>query len=184
MIKSVVAFVTMIATVFSGSCLGGEPTIFNDDSIKAKDRLEQLIEAVENRDKDALRAMFSEQALEEAEELDGRMYWLFDFVSGDITSWEQEGGSNNASNNRGHKWKESRYWFFVNTDTEKYVFYTVEYPEDTEHPENVGLYMLRVRVYKVEERDQSIGRDEWQAGIYLSEEQRKEMEAAADKEAD
>jgi hypothetical protein len=153
----------MSGTILSNACFG-EPTIFRDDSIKAKARLEQIIDAVGNRDKDALRAMFSERALEEAEDLDGRMDWLFDFVGDDTVSWKQDGGSVDASNNHGIKTKESRYWFLVNTDTEEYMFLLVECTEDTEHPENVGLYMLQV--YKAEDIEkEAIGRDEWQAGI-------------------
>jgi hypothetical protein len=171
----------MSVTMFFNSCLGGigEPTIFSDDSTKAKARMEQIIEAVKNRDKDTLRAMFSERALKEAENLDGQTDKLFDFVDGGIVSWEQDIGSVRASNNHGIKTKESSYWFLVNTDTEEYTFRLVEYTEDTEHPENVGLYMLQA--YKTEDREkEAIGKDEWRAGVYLPKEQDESPPAGGD----
>jgi hypothetical protein len=169
MIKRIVVFITISVMFFASACLGREPTMFSNDDTKAETRMEQIIEAVGNRDKDALRAMFSEQALKDAEDLDERMDWLFDFVDGDIVFWKQNIGSVNASNSHGIKTKESRYWFFVNTDAEEYTFQLVEYTVDTEHPENVGLYMLQV--YKPKDvSKEEIGRDEWCAGIYRPEE--------------
>jgi hypothetical protein len=154
---------------FASACLGRGPTMFSDDDTKAETRMGQIIEAIENRDKDALRAMFSEQALKEADDLDERMDWLFDFVDGDIVFWKQGIGSVLGSNNHGIKTKESNYWFSVNTDAEEYTFRLAECTVDTEHPENIGLYMLQV--YKTKDASKErIGLDERYAGIYRPEE--------------
>jgi hypothetical protein len=89
--------------------------------------------------------MFSEQALDEAKDLDGRIDYLFEFIRGDIVSWESRvSGATNGSSNHGHKRRRSQSWYSVKTDVEEYLFYLVEYTEDTDHPENVGLYMLQV----------------------------------------
>lgn len=142
-----------------------------DNGQIADEHLTQVIEAIENHDKEALRAMFSKQAFNEAEDLDGRIDYLFDFVKGDIESWESiVSGALDGSYNHGHIVEKVRSWYTVTTDKEKYLFFLLEYQEDTDHPENVGLYMLQV--IKAEDRHTQFdgGQDTLCAGIYRPEE--------------
>jgi len=147
----------------------------NDDK-KAEARLKEVIEALENQDKDALKAMFSEQALDEADDFDDSMDYLFDFFQGEVDSWEKSSGPTVfESNDYGHKTKEVSSYYYVNTDKQKYFFLLDDYPIDTDHPNNVGLYMLlvvkaedREKIYDGEEKilydgDQEISR----VGIYI-----------------
>ena len=164
-----IAFLTIILILLSfNGC--GEGGVYNDDGQKAEARLKQVIEAVENHDKDVLRSMFSEQALNEAEDLDGRMEYLFGFVQGDIKAWEMIGGGGGGVNNYGHAVLKSRYWYTVKTDKEDYLFFLYEYTEDTDHPDNVGLYMLQV--IKAGDRHTQFdgGQDILCPGIYRPEE--------------
>lgn len=172
MFRKIAALLLLIILLSFNAC--GDGGVFSDDSQKADARLEQVIKAIENHDKDALKAMFSKQALDEAEDLDGRMDYLFEFVQGNIKSWEREAGGVDVSKSSGHKEKKSRYWFTVKTDKEDYLFFILEYPEDTEHPENVGLYMLQV--IKAEDEDTQFdgGQDILCAGIYRPEETERE----------
>lgn len=168
--KYIIALSLVASLVILSSCLG-RGIVYSDDGQKANARLEQVIEAIENRDKNALRAMFSQQALAEAEELDERMDYLFDFIQGDIESWEEiVAGATSESIRQGNKVKKSRSWYYVDSDKEKYLFFLLEYPVDTEHPENVGLYMLQV--IKAEDEDTQFdgGQDILCAGIYRPEE--------------
>jgi len=145
--------------------------VFSDDGQKADARLEQVIEGIENQDKDALKAMFSEQALDEAKDFDERMDYLFEFVKGNIESWKAiVSGAVSETNHYGHKVKKSRSWYTVTTDKEEYLFFLVEYTEDTDHPENVGLYMLQV--IKAEDKDAQFdgGQKILCAGIYKPDE--------------
>ena len=148
-----------------GGPMGGRP-LYSDDGQKADARLEQVIAAMENRDKGALRAMFSEQALSEAVELDERMDYIFDFIQGDILSWKRDAGGASAINHYGHRDKGSIYWFTVTTDEDEYLFFLMECLENTDHPENVGLYMLQV--IKKEDEDTQFPKDleNRYAGIY------------------
>lgn len=164
MLRKTAALLLLIILLSLNAC--GDGGVFSDDSQKADARLEQVIEAVENHDKEALRTMFSKQALDEAEDLDGRMDYLFEFVQGDIKSWESEAGGVDATKSKGHIKKKSRYWYTVKTDKEVYLFFLLEYPEDTEHPENVGLYMLQVIKAKDEDTQFDGGQDILCAGIY------------------
>lgn len=153
-IKSSVFIVFML--IFLGSCsLGGsrvEMLNRDNDGEKADARLEQTIEAIKGKDKDSLKMMFSEQALNEAEDLDERTEYLFDFVQGDIESWETiVHGATTESIDHSSEIKKSSSWYYVNTDEQKYLFFFLEYITDTDYPENVGLYMLQV--IKAEDKD-------------------------------
>jgi len=166
--KYIIALSLVASLVFLSSC---GRAMLGDDRQKANARLEQVIEAIGNRDKNALQAMFSQQALAEAEELDERMDYLFDFIQGEIQSWEEiVAGATSESISQGHKFKKSRSWYTVTTDKEEYLFFLLEYPVDTEHPENVGLYMLQV--IKAEDEDTQFdgGQHILCSGIYRPEE--------------
>lgn len=167
--KYIIAVSLAASLVLLSSCLG-RGTVYSDDGQKANARLEQVIEAIENRDKIALRAMFSQQALAEAEELDERMDYLFDFIQGDIELREELGGTVYESVRGGRTVKESKYLYTVTTDIESYLFFLYEYTVNTEYPENVGLYMLQV--IQEEDRDTQFdgGQDILCAGIYRPEE--------------
>lgn len=153
-IKRFVALFCAASLLLLCSCSRlGAPVIFNDDGQKANARLKQVIQAINEKDKDALKAMFSKQALSEAEDLDGRMDYLFDFVQGDIVSWEDDVPGPAAKNvdSSGRIVKESRWWCSVKTEKEEYLFFLLDCMEDSTHPENVGLYMLQV--IKMKDRD-------------------------------
>lgn len=169
MVKKIVTLI-MISSLFLSSCKVGA-TVYYDDDQKADARLEQVIEAVENHDKEALRTMFSKQALDEAEDLEGRMDYLFEFVQGDIESWESiVSGAVDGLSEHGNKVKKVRSWYTVETDKEEYLFFILEYTEDTEHPENVGLYMLQVIKAQDEDTQFDGGQDILCPGIYRPEE--------------
>lgn len=177
MVKKAAVIVFVLSLLFLNSC-GGRAMIYDDSGQRADARLEQVIEAIENHDKDALRAMFSKQALDEAEDLDGRMDYLFEFVKGDIISWESiVSGAIDGSIKDGHKVVKSKSWYTVKTDQEDYIFFLLEYPIDTDHPDNVGMYMLQV--IKAEDRKTQFdgGQHILCAGIYSPEEAKSEDSA-------
>lgn len=142
------------------------------DGAKADALLEQIIEAINNKDKKLLESIFSEQALNEVENLDGDMDYLFDFVQGDIESWEKiVHGATYDSINNGNRLKTSMSWYYVYTDKQTCLLFFEEFIIDTEHAENVGVYMLQV--IKAEDKDTQFdfGGDATRcAGIYKLEE--------------
>ena len=156
--------------LFLSACsLGGSRTEMlskdNDDK-KANTRFEQVIEAIKNKDKVALKSMFSKQALDKADDFDGSMDYLFEFFQGKVTSWEINGGpSVYETTDQGHNTKKFNSMYYVNTDKQKYIFYLIEWTVDTDHPDNVGLYTLRV--IKAEDRDTEFCKyQDMKAGIY------------------
>ena len=142
MIKKFIIIFLCIGVTMLNSC---SKFFFDNDDKNAKARLEQVIEAINCKDKEALKMLFSEKALNDADDFDGSVGDLFNFVQGEIESWEKPSGPTvHASNNYGRKWKEVNSYYYINTDKEKYYFSLRDYPVDTENPDNVGIYMLMV----------------------------------------
>lgn len=123
----------------------------DNDEEKADARLEQMIKAINGEDKDALKEIFSEQALNEAVDLDGCMDYLFGFVQGNIESWEAiVHGATTETIDHGSNIKKSSSWYYVNTKEQKYLVFFLDCTIDTDDPKNVGVYMLQV--IKAEDR--------------------------------
>ena len=154
-----------IILCFSGGCR----VVYSDDHIKAEARFKQIIEIIKDKDKDALESIFSIQALNEAEDLELRMDYLFEFMQGDVESWEPiSRGSAGEHINNGSRTKWSGSWYYVNTDNQKYLLFFTECVIDTDNPDNVGLYMLQL--IKAEDRDTEFdggGPNTRCAGIYM-----------------
>ncbi len=66
-----------------------------------------MIEVINNKDTDALKAMFSKQALDEANNLDEGMDYLFELYEGEVTSMEKK-TITSTSNDHGDKTKETK----------------------------------------------------------------------------
>lgn len=168
----ILLFLINILLLSSCSLGGSREEMLNrdNDDKKADARLEQVIEAIKNKDKDVLKSMFSKQALDETDDFDGSMDYLFDFFQGEVDSWKSNGSIVSETNNYGHKTKEVKSFYNVDTDKQEYLFFLLEYTVDTDHPDNVGLYTLRV--IKAEDKETQFGY--WQdmkiAGIYKPEE--------------
>lgn len=156
MSKKIIVLVLIVNILLLSSCSlsGGSRSDmlnkYNQDE-KADDRLEQIIESIKNKDKDSVRAIFSEQALNEAKDLDERMDYVLNFIEGDIKSWESIGGSIDETGDYGQKIIKSRFRYDVYTDQEQYLFSILEYTKNDKHPENVGVYSLKIVNVKDEE---------------------------------
>ncbi len=154
--KLIISSILILAMLFLSSCslenLRTEILNKDSDDTKANARLEQVISAIINKDKDAAKSLFSKKALSEADDFDGNMNDLFDSFQGKVNSWKKSSGPTVfESNNHGHDTKEVNSYYYVNTDKKKYFFVLQDYPVDTDHPDNVGLYLLLV--VKAEDRE-------------------------------
>lgn len=178
--KPVISSILLLSMLVLSSCsIGGSRTgllnMSRDEKI-ADARMEEVIEALKNKDKDALKALFSQQALDEAGDIDSEIEHLLGFFQGEAYSWVNPSGPTVfESNNYGHRVKQINSYYLVDTDKQNYFFLLRDYPIDTDHPDNVGLYLLLVVRAEDEEKiydgDQKILYDGDQklshAGIYL-----------------
>lgn len=144
--------------------------IYANEETMSDARMEQVIKAIENKDREALKLLFSEKALSEAADIDGHIDYLFDLVEGDNISWERETLSAGKSAHYGKVVKMTRSWYFVSTDQEDYLFFMLEYTKDTEYPENIGLYALRGIRKADKETQLTYWQDMMIPGVYRPEE--------------
>lgn len=107
-------------------------------------RFEQVFEAIENKDKDAFKEIFSQEALETSVAFDEAIEFLFVTFPDGIDSWERITTHTSDSVNYGERTQsiDAPYDVFVG-DTHYRVSILV-HTIDTENPEKVGLYSLIV----------------------------------------
>lgn len=115
-----------------------------NDTQTANDHMEQLMESLKNKDKKAIKSMFSKKALSEAENFDRQLNDLFEFFQGNVQKWDKCYPITSEDLEYGSVTKQLLWWSDVYTDKEQYIFVIIEYIKDTDHPDNVGLYTLRV----------------------------------------
>lgn len=173
--KLIISIILVVSILFLYSCSLGRSRIAmlnkEDEGKTADARFEQVVEAIKDQDKEALKSIFSEEALDETKDIDGGIDYLLGFIQGDIKSWENIKWSSGDNADSGNSViKEIRSWYKVSTDKNEYLFFLLDYSKDTENPDNVGLYTLRA-IKAVDKDTQFIY---WQdmkiAGIYKPEE--------------
>jgi hypothetical protein len=140
--------------------------LVSSEDKKADARIEQILAAIKDKDREAMKALFSKQALDENNDFDNGIDYLFSFLQGDVKSWKRDKWSSDESVRNGKKSVMLRSWYTVSTDKNKYMFFVIDFTEDTINPNNAGVYTLRV--IKAEDKETQFGY--WQdmkiAGIY------------------
>ncbi len=111
---------------------------------KADERMTQIVSAIKADDKEALKSLFSRKAIDEADDFDDELDSLFDFIQGDISSWEGISWSSSEVRENGDKSLMLRPDYKVVTDVDEYSFFLIDYTVDTIDPNNEGIYMLEV----------------------------------------
>ncbi len=119
---------------------------FNDkDTRLAESRMEQLVNAIKQKNEDDLKEIFSEKAIEEVGDIESEVEDLLDCFQGEVVSWKWDGLPVVTDVfEYGRKIKKLEIWFMLETDEENYLVFFVDYPIDTITPENVGLYTIWV----------------------------------------
>ena len=145
MIRKITCLLFAAGMVFMlNSCsLGGGRRVSLSNEYKHVDaRMEQIMAAVKDKDGEALKALFSEKALGEAEDIDIGVDYLFNLTKGDIVSWERHGLGSREDIAYGKITQKIQVWYIVSTEEDKYLFFVIDFAEDTINPENEGMYTL------------------------------------------
>jgi len=103
---------------------------------------ETILSAIENRDGDTIKALFSEEALEEANDIDAAIEYLFNLFDGEIVSWERDRQGADESFRSGRHSRSIHTWYTVHTETGRYLFLLLDYDINTIDPDLEGLYTL------------------------------------------
>ena len=117
--------------------------IYDNSDKKADLRMEQLLETIQNKDHDTLKEMFSKRVLDEVNDFDSSVEYLFGLIQGNVESWERDRFGSDGSIENGKKSTRLRSWYTVTTNKGKYMFFIIDFTIDTIDPDNAGLYMIR-----------------------------------------
>ena len=140
--------------------------MYSSDDKNADKRMEQILSAIKDEDKEAMKALFSKQALDETDDFDHGLDYLFEFFQGDVESWERYSLSSSSKIRHGKKSVMIRSRFTVSTDKRDYLFFVLDYTKDTITPDNEGLYTLRVIKAEDKETEFTYWQDMMIPGIY------------------
>ena len=157
--------ISIILTFSLSSCslLSGGVWTANDRQT-AEDRYQQIMKAIEEKDAEGLKNMFSPNALEEAEDIDGGIAYLMEYIKGDV--WSTDLALHvTESNDHGDKIKTIRCQATVATGT--YIVFFIDIIQDTKDPDNVGLYMIQIfKKSETDEQQYDWGNEYKCAGVY------------------
>lgn len=150
--------VLVIIVLSLTSCSFGDTNMKNkSDCQMAQNRLEQLLDGIQNQDREKIINTFSENAIKESENMDESLDYLFDYFQGTVQSYDWGdntiGPISDGLIEHGKRMVELKSWFEVTTDKERYIFFLLDYPKDEFDAKNIGLYSLRV-VKTSEKEDQ------------------------------
>jgi len=147
MIKRILlTLLVLIGSLLHISCdeNGGRLNSLTSTVEKIDARMEEIILAIKNKDKEALKSLFSTKALDEASAFDSELDSLFDFIQGNIESWERDNWATDEDRDYGKKTLMIRFPFTITTDEDVYELFVIDYNTDTINPNNQGIYMLEV----------------------------------------
>ncbi len=133
---------------------------------RADARMEQIVSAIKDKDKESLKSLFSKKSLDEANDFENDVDYLFEYLQGDIDSWERDGWASDESIDHGKKSLMIRFGFKVVTDVDEYDFFIIDCNTDTINPDNQGLYMLEL-IKDYGNVDLESWQDRMRAGIYI-----------------
>lgn len=158
-------FAFILSVVFSSCSLRGPHLInrlFDNDAQVANKTFEQLLDAIENKDKDKLKKLFAKNILQQSN-IDSNIDYLFSFFQGKIVSYsdfvsgpmvEEERSDNHI------KIMQSNY--DVETDKQKYRFAVKLVTIDTNIPDNIGINSI----YIIHAEDTDVEKAYWGGYIW------------------
>ena len=164
--KLTISLLLLMGLLLFSSCAENKiGRIFISDDIQADARVEQIISAIKDTDKNALKSLFSKKALDEAVGFDNDVDYLFELLQDEIESWKRDGCSSDESTRYGKRTLMIRFAIDVNTDKDVYRFFVIDYATDTIDPDNQGVYMLEVRL--ADSPNTGSWQERMRAGLYI-----------------
>ena len=101
-----------------------------------------ILEAIKTKDSEAIKGLFSKQALAEDKNIDASIEYLFNLFDGEVVSWERDTLSSDESFRNGKSYNLIHSWYTVNTKDHIYLFLLLNYERNTINPDLQGLYTL------------------------------------------
>lgn len=147
----------LVITLLLNSCsLGGlnmQGRLYDNDESIANARMDKILEAINKKDKNTLKEMFSKKAITNSKNIDKSIDDLFSFFKGTVISindWGGPGASEGMNDDgTGRNWKYIDSTYDVKTSKQKYRFAIREFTIDTANKDNIGICSL----YIIKEED-------------------------------
>ena len=118
----------------------------NDKQI-ANEQLEALLEAIQSKNAQAVKELFSDNAWAESGNMEKSILVLFDYFQGELVSYKSWAGpSVHATKNHGEYWKSYDCTYDFETSKDKYRLAMEIITVDTTDADNIGirsLYIIR-----------------------------------------
>lgn len=150
--KRIVLCVLFITVIFS-SCSIGDSEMFsrfgrflydNDDEV-ANSKLEEMLSAIESKDKEKLESLFAKNALLEIKDFDDSAEELFNYYEGNYISYDDGAGADASETiDFGNKQKELYPKYEVQTSESKYRITMRMISVDTQNHDNVGVWSFYI----------------------------------------
>ena len=128
-------------------------------------RMEEILTAIKDKDSNAIKLLFSKKAISESDNLDDGIKYLFDYIKGNIDSYEQTHWDSDESREYGKKTLMIRFSVKISTDEDEYDLFVADFSTDTINPDNEGVYMMKI-IRMADKADQPPWIDILCAGIY------------------
>lgn len=109
---------------------------------KEEARREEIMEAINNQDGDAIYEMFAPNVQEDVETLTEDIEALLSYMDGPIENWEPVGGYSSNRTNEGNRGSMYKANYYVNTEESRYVLGFTEYLHDSSDRNNVGVRII------------------------------------------
>ena len=113
----------------------------------ANEQLEALLEAIQSKNAQAVKELFSDNAWAESGNMEKSILVLFDYFQGELVSYKNWAGpSVHATKNHGENWKSYDCTYDFETSKDKYRLAMEIITVDTTDADNIGirsLYIIR-----------------------------------------
>ena len=163
----IVLTILAITLLLSACNRGDDAVLFDDGSLNADNRLEEILAAIDENDSDELENMFSKTTLSQVDNFQEQTENLFQLFEGTVKSWERTGFTSSSNIEDGEKNARNIAWYDVTTDKTEYAFFIIECTKDTKQPDNIGLNTLAVVKKADEESKFTYWQDMQIPGIYM-----------------
>lgn len=144
---------------------------FRSDEDIANARMNQVLEAIQKQDKNALKDLFSKNA-QSVTNFEDSLDRLFDLYQGDFQSYNDWGGvgaeAGMNEDGSGRVWKSIESAYDVTTSEHIYRFAVKEFRKDSADSNNIGIYSMYIMKAKESGLQRAYrGDGKWTPGITI-----------------
>lgn len=147
------------------------PVRLDYDGRNANEAMLKMWEAFDAKDREAMKELFSAEAINEIEECDSKIDSLFEFIQGEIVECRKYLLTSSKSRSAGKTQYEIEGRYIMTTTEETYLFKFSLVTRDDLNEENTGVYRIDILTKELSESDKDWGGNVPNICIYTKEEE-------------